>query len=95
MSSPSSINEGEWGKFIRENFDKFLLIALFLGLVVLVVHLVHDVRDENIILWGREMAGTVLGALLGLITGHALASRTIAKASGATGDSTITTDSKG
>ena len=64
---------GEWGKFVRDNFDKLLLFALFLSSVLLVIHLTHDQRDQELILWGREMSGTVLGALLGLITGHALA----------------------
>ena len=63
----------EWGKFFRDNFDKLLLFALFLSSVLLVIHLTHDQRDQELILWGREMSGTVLGALLGLITGHALA----------------------
>lgn len=73
---------GEWGKWFRDNFDKLLLFVTFLFTCFLVVHLVHDTRDSDQILWAREMAGTVLGALLGLITGHALASRTTASAQG-------------
>lgn len=65
----------EWAKWFRENSDKFLLLILFGLLVVLVVHMSHDHKDVDAILWARELAGTVLGALLGLITGHALATR--------------------
>lgn len=64
---------GEWGKFLRENFDKLLLTALFMFAVGVVIHITHDAKDLDLVLWAREMAGTVLGALLGLITGHALA----------------------
>lgn len=65
----------EVGRFAKDNFDKLLLALIFFGAVVLVVHLTHDQRDADLILWAREQAGTVLGALLGLITGHALAQR--------------------
>jgi len=63
----------EWGKFLRENFDKILLTSLFVYTVATVIHITHDAKDQELVLWAREMAGTVLGALLGLITGHALA----------------------
>lgn len=65
----------DWGKWLRENSDKFVLLVLFGLLVLLVVHMTHDAKDSDAILWARELAGTVLGALLGLITGHALASK--------------------
>lgn len=64
-----------WSKWFRDNFDKLLLALLYEGAVVLVVHMSHDGRDQDQILWARELAGTFAGALLGLITGHALASR--------------------
>lgn len=58
--------------FIKDNFDKLLLVSVFLVLVGMVVHFSHDGRDAAVIAWGREQAGTVLGALLGLITGAVL-----------------------
>ena len=59
--------------FVFENFDKMLLTGLFIFAVCTVIHITHDAKDGDLVLWAREMAGTVLGALLGLITGHALA----------------------
>lgn len=84
-----------WPKFIQENFDKLLLVFVFLSCVVLVVHLVHDSRDQELVLWGREIADTVLGALLGLITGHALAaSRTVATTTGNPPATSVVTETK-
>lgn len=62
-------------EFLRRDFDKLLLTSVFLLLVGLVVHMSHDNQDASIINWAREQAGTVLGALLGLITGVALRNR--------------------
>jgi hypothetical protein len=61
-----------WGQFFRGNFDKLLLFFLLLIVLVLVLHMAHDKADASNIAWGREQAGTILGALLGLITGAAL-----------------------
>lgn len=85
---------GEWGRWLRESFDKLLLFITFLFTCWLVLHMVHDIRDQDNILWARETAGTVLGALLGLITGHALAARSSAQATTTQG-TTVTTTSEG
>ncbi len=61
--------------FIQINFDKLLLVILFVYLIALVAHMSHHQIDGEQVAWAREQSGTVLGALLGLITGHALASR--------------------
>lgn len=79
-------------KFIRDNFDKLLLTGLFVYIAQLVVHMSHDMRDADEILWARELAGTVVGALLGLITGHALASK--ATVSSTPPSATITSEQK-
>lgn len=71
----------EWGKWFRDNFDKLLLTTVFIFMVQMVVHMSHDGRDADQILWARELAGTFAGGLLGLITGHALASRATAQGS--------------
>lgn len=76
--------EKSWSQWFRENFDKLLLAVLFEGAVMLVIHMTHDGRDADQILWARELAGTFAGALLGLITGHALASRATATIPGGT-----------
>ena len=80
-----------WGPWFRDNFDKLLLTLVFLFMVTVVVHMSHDAKDADQILWARELAGTFAGGLLGLITGHALASKTTAT----TGSTTMTTSSEG
>ena len=82
----------DWGKFLRENFDKLLLAALFVYGVQVVVHMTHDMRDVDQILWARELAGTIVGALLGLITGHALAAK--ASVTAQPPSATVTTENK-
>lgn len=82
----------ELGKFLRENFDKLLLFIIFLITISVVVHFSHHGADTDQVLWAREMAGTVLGGLLGLITGHAIATRTTA--STPTSSITSTTEPK-
>ncbi len=65
-----------WSKHYRDNFDKLLLFFLALALVLLVLHMSHDQADVSQVAWAREITGTVLGGLLGLITGRAIASAT-------------------
>jgi hypothetical protein len=43
-------------------------------MIALVVHMAHDKVDADHISWAREITGTVLGGLMGLVTGRALAS---------------------
>lgn len=83
---------GEWGKWFRDNFDKLLLCSVFVFLVAVTVHMAHDEKDADQILWARELAGTFAGGLLGLITGHALASRATASTPGGP---TVTTVAEG
>lgn len=61
-----------WGQWFRSNFVLFLLVFLFMGLMALVLHMAHDAVDKEHVLFAREQAGTVLGALLGLITKESL-----------------------
>lgn len=79
-----------WGAWFRDNFDKLLLTMVFVFLVLVVLHMDHDSKDQDQILWARELAGTFAGGLLGLITGHALASRTTATTPGGPTISTAT-----
>ena len=66
--------------FIHDYFDKLLLAALFLLLVGVVIHSAHHAVDATFTSWAREQSGTLLGALLGLITGKALAKAAADKA---------------
>lgn len=86
----------EWARWFRElvdrQFDKLCLVAIFIYMVQVVIHITHDNKDADLVLWARELAGTVAGGLLGLITGHALATRTTASTPSAT--ITATTEPK-
>jgi hypothetical protein len=61
-----------WSKHLRENFDKILLVLLVYAAAVMVIHMSHDAMDKDNIAWGREITGTVLGGLMGLVTGRAI-----------------------
>lgn len=65
-------NFDAWAQFALDNADKLLLFGCFFVLILLVLHVSHDGKDESLVSWAREQTGTVLGALLGLITGAAL-----------------------
>lgn len=67
--------------FICDHFDKLLLTSIFLILVMLVLHMSHDQADAAAVNWAREAAGTVLGGLLGLITGGLLSRNSRSQAS--------------
>jgi hypothetical protein len=51
-------------------FHVLLLTVLFVGLLCFVLHMSHHGMDKDLISWGRESAGTVLGGLLYAITGR-------------------------
>jgi len=61
-------------EFLKSHFDKFLLAGIFLALVCITIHLIHDGAniDAATVNWAEDQAGTVLGALLTLITGAVL-----------------------
>lgn len=57
---------------ILANFHVLLLAVLFVGLLGFTLHMAHHDMDKELISWGRESAGTVLGSLLYAITGRAI-----------------------
>jgi hypothetical protein len=59
-----------WAQWLRHHIDKFLLLVLVLVMLGVVLHVSHDQADKDLLHWAREMTGTVLGALIGLITGE-------------------------
>lgn len=63
-----------WGTWLQQNFDKLLLLCAWVIGLTVVLHLMHHSADQANISWGRESAGTLLGAFLGLITGARYAS---------------------
>lgn len=80
--------------FCYEVFDKLLLFVTFIITLGIVLHMAHDSKDVDQILWARELAGTVLGALLGLITGHALASSRATTTTQSGTSTTLSTEGK-
>lgn len=61
--------------FFKDNFDKILLSFLFLVIFSADLHMAYHRADASVVAWGRESAGTILGGLLGLITGLKIASK--------------------
>ena len=39
--------------FLQEHFDKMLLVAVFAGLVIVVLHMSHDQSDVAAVKWAR------------------------------------------
>ena len=71
-TSITSNSDDGWGKWFRDSFDKFLLFTMFVGQVSLVVWMIRQKTDQNYINWAQNIVSTVLGTLLGLITGKLL-----------------------
>lgn len=59
----------EWGRWFRDQFDKLMLFILFSGQVILVLWMIRHTMEVGYINWAQNIASTVLGTLLGLITG--------------------------
>jgi hypothetical protein len=54
--------------FIRDHFDKLVLLTMFLSMLVATTHFAH-LGDMDSAHWMREKADEVIGALLILMTG--------------------------
>ena len=67
------MNEETWAQWFRSNFDKIILFIAWLVAIGLCLYLMTCAKDASNVAWGREAAGTVLGAFLGLVTGSRLA----------------------
>ena len=59
----------EW---LRGQFDKIILLVMLLVMLGLTVHSLHHSTDATITAWFREQTNTVIGALIGMITGGAV-----------------------
>lgn len=66
-----------WREWFQQNTDKLLLSVIWFISLLFVLFLIlrSGVSPENIS-WAREASGTILGAILGLITGVALSRHT-------------------
>ena len=64
-------------EFVKKHFDKLLLVSLFFFMLLFTLIIVtagiflQTKVDPSNVAWCRETAGTILGALIGLISGMA------------------------
>ena len=57
--------------FLRENFSVLLLAFMALGAWAGTIHLMHSTgMDVSNVAWAREQSASIIGALLGLLTGY-------------------------
>lgn len=59
-----------WSTWIRGNLDKLILLILVVAFALFTLHLQHHGADKEMISWGREEVGTVLGSLIMVLTGR-------------------------
>lgn len=60
-------------QWIRQNTDKFLLLAAYFGTITLVLHLLHHgTADKENIAWAENLAGQAFAAFLTLIVSQKL-----------------------
>lgn len=59
----------EW---LRGQFDKIILVFMLLVMLALTIHSLHHSTDQTATAWFREQTNTVIGALIGMITGGAI-----------------------
>lgn len=59
-------------QWIRANFDKFLLLMAFFGIMTYVLHMIHHGMDKDNVSWARELAGQAFAAFLTMVTGSLL-----------------------
>ena len=61
---------GAWLEFLERHFNTLLLAAMGLGAWYGTLHLMNmKGMDPSNVAWAREQTSTILGALLGLLTG--------------------------
>jgi hypothetical protein len=87
------MNEQTWAQWVRSNFDKFLLLVAFFGIVSYVIHLVHHNSDNKIIDWAQNLAGQAFAAFLTMVTGSLMRQSSTAPPSPLPPGSTATTQS--
>ncbi len=61
-----------WAKWFRDQFDKLMLFVMLSAQIGLVVWMILHTMEVGYINWAQNIASTVLGTLLGLITGKML-----------------------
>lgn len=61
--------------FLKQQFDKLLLAALFIIAAIMTVVLMHWNMDTSMITWSQGLTTGFVGALLTLITGSRFTAR--------------------
>jgi hypothetical protein len=74
-----------WPSWLRSQFDKFLLVAMWTAAGIVVIHFIHH-NDASGASWAREAASGILGALLLRITGKGAQDTTNVTTSSTTGN---------
>lgn len=64
------MNREEWGKWFRDNSDKFLLFIGLAGVLGVTLHIMHhQPSDDTQLQFINGVTNTLLGAFITLITG--------------------------
>lgn len=81
------MNAGEWGRWFRDNSDKFLLFLGLAGVLGVTLHIMHHApTDDTQLQFINGVTNTLLGAFITLITGAVM--RKTSSASTTTQDAT-------
>jgi succinate dehydrogenase hydrophobic anchor subunit len=57
-------------QFIDEHFTAIVLVLLFLTVLAVFFHAMHDPKDASALNWLEHMDDQILAALLGFLTGY-------------------------
>lgn len=66
------LHDDGWGRWFRDNSDKFLLCAMITGMMGYQLHIMHDSKDHAQVQFVNGLINTLSGALITLITGNIL-----------------------
>lgn len=85
----------EWGKWFRDNSDKFLLVVMLAGVSGLTLHIMHhNPNDDTQLQFINGVTNTLVGAFITLITGAVMrksASATTTTQDPSTGQAVVAT----
>lgn len=60
--------------FLKQQFDKLLMSALFLIALLVGLHMIHHGTDGASVTWIENIVGQILASLLTLMVAHRIAS---------------------
>jgi hypothetical protein len=62
----------EWGKWLRDNSDKYLVVAVCFALLAYNLHILHHGADSSQLAFVNGLINNLQGAFLTLVTGAVL-----------------------